>query len=153
MPASTPDRHRPHIRSEPDADTAGGGAHPLRHHVESQWPKSLLAVVAIVAVLGLVGLGTDPRDSAAESLDRVVGTTASVAGDDLRIVAEFEFPEHRVQLLEGPGVPCLVAVHDAGGRALGVYERLDLAIRSYPEIDEPELAGAFAVRSRNSTSR
>lgn len=133
--------------------TPTGGAHPLRQRVESQWPKSLLALVAIVATLGVVAFGTDPRDSAADGLDLVVGSTAAVAGDDLRVVAEFEFPRYRVQFLDGPGVPCLIAVHTADGRAIGVYERLDLAIRSYPEIDSPALAREFAVRSRASSRR
>ena len=134
-------------------DMPPGGVHPVRERVESQWPKSLLGIVLVVAVLGVVMLLGDPRDSSAGGLERIVGTTAVVAGEDLEVVAEFEFPEHRVQFLEGPGVPRLIAVHDANGRALGVYERLDRAVRSYPAIDSPELAREFAVRSRIPASR
>lgn len=137
----------------PAAPRATGTAHPIRQRVESQWPKSLLALVAIVAVLGVVALGTDPRDSAADGLDLVVGTTAAVAGEDLRVLAEFERGEHRVQFLDGPDVPCLIAVLTADGRALGVYERYDLAVRSYPEIDSPALAREFAVLSRTRSPR
>jgi len=139
-------------RSESDrrttAGSAGsGGAHPIRARVESQWPKSLLALVVVVAVLGMVKFGTDPRDSSADGLDLVVGSTSSVAGDDLQVVAEFDFPSYRVQILDGPELPCLIAVHDSDGRALGVYERYDLAVRSFPEIESTALAGSFAMMS------
>jgi len=82
-----------------------------------------------------------------DGLDLVVGSTSSVAGDDLQVVAEFDFPSYRVQILDGPELPCLIAVHDSDGRALGVYERYDLAVRSFPEIESTALAGSFAMMS------
>jgi len=150
MPESDP--AGPTVRSL-EARSEHGGNHPLRQRVESQWPKSLLGLVLVVAVLGVVKLGSDPRDSAADGLDLIVGSTENVAGDDLRVVATFDYPDHRVEILEGRGVPHLIAVHTRDGRALGVYEQLDLAIRSYPEIDSPSLAREFAVLTRSTDRR
>jgi hypothetical protein len=154
MPESDPDNAgATSPRTSPGALHEESGHHPLRQRVESQWPKSLLGLVLVVAVLGVVKLGSDPRDSAADGLDLIVGSTENVAGDNLRVVATFDYPDHRVEILEGRGVPHLIAVHTRDGRALGVYERLDLAIRSYPEIDSPSLAREFAVLTRSMDRR
>jgi len=154
MPESGPDNAgATSPRTSPGALPEESGHHPLRQRVESQWPKSLLGLVLVVAVLGVVKLGSDPRDSAADGLDLIVGSTENVAGDDLQVVATFDYPDHRVEILEGRDVPHLITVHTRDGRALGVYERLDLAIRSYPEIDSPSLAREFAVLTRSTDRR
>lgn len=146
------DRPTP-VRPEAASAHESTGAHPIRKRVESQWPRSLFGLVLVVVVVGVVKFASSPQRSVADGTTVVVGTDRSSVGEDLRVLVELDLGEHRVELLEGDDVPLLIAVRSSDGRALGLYESLEQATRSYPEIDVPALGREVAIQRNRTASR
>ena len=146
------DRPTP-VRPETASEHESTGTHPIQQRVESQWPRSLFGLVLVVVVVGVVKFASSPQRSVADGTTVVVGTATSNLDEDLRVVAELAVGEHRVELLEGDGVPLLIAVRSSDGRALGLYESLEQATGSYPEIDVPALGREVAIQLHRNASR
>lgn len=109
-------------------------------------PRNLLPLVAIAGVLGAVAVATRPQPSAATllpSAQRPVATAPEAAEErPKQVLASVELATMRIDWISEE-CPLLLAVYDRHGRAIGLYEHLEHAMASHPEIHAAFLLGAF----------
>jgi hypothetical protein len=109
-------------------------------------PRNLLPLVAVAGVLGAVAVATRPQPSAATLLPptpRSAAVAPDAAADrPAQILASVELATMRIDWISAD-CPLLLAVYDRQGRAIGLYEHLEHAMASHPEIHAAFFLGAF----------
>ncbi len=110
-------------------------------------PKHLLPLVAVAGVLGAVAVATRPQSSVATPV-AIVAPAAEPANfgpteHPHEVLASVELATLRVDWIRND-CPLLLAVYDRDGRAIGLYEHLEHAMASHPEVHAAFILGAFA---------
>lgn len=112
-------------------------------------PRHLLPLVAVAGVLGAVAVATRPQSSVATpgAIATPAPPTAPAPfgprGHAHEVLASVELATLRVDWISND-CPLLLAVYDRDGRAIGLYEHLEHAMASHPEVHAAFILGAFA---------
>jgi hypothetical protein len=113
----------------------------------AMWPRQLFALVAVAGVLGAIAVATRPRDSLATPIVAVPSAAAplerTTPGNAGEVIATVALATLEVDWVVGE-CPLLFVVRDRSGRAIGLYEHLEEAMASHPEIHAGYYLGAFA---------